>query len=83
MACGLPAVVTHNTGTKDYITDGKDGWIIESHSVDAICDVLQNAYDNDNEKGLYEMGLEARKTIEKWPWSRYEQQYVDFIRGLE
>lgn len=82
MACGLPVVVTHNTGTKDYITDGKDGWIIEPNSVDAICEVLQNAYDNDNEMGLYEMGLEARKTIEKWPWSRYEQQYIDFIKSI-
>jgi glycosyltransferase involved in cell wall biosynthesis len=82
MACGLPAVVTHNTGTKDYITDGKDGWIIESHNVDAICDVLQNAYDKSRTE-LNMMGLEARKTIEKWPWERYEQQYIDFIGDLE
>jgi len=81
MACGLPAVVTHNTGTKDYITDGKDGWVIDSHSVDAICDVLQYAYDNTIV--LSGMGQAARKTIEKWPWERYEQQYIDFIRGLE
>jgi|TARA_R110002020_G_scaffold12642_14_gene46285 glycosyltransferase involved in cell wall biosynthesis len=81
MACGLPAVVTHNTGTKDYITDGKDGWVIDSHSVDAICDVLQYAYDNT--VVLSGMGQAARKTIEKWPWERYEQQYIDFIRGLE
>ena len=79
MACGLPAIVTENTGTKDYITHGKDGFIIKPNDVNSICEVLEHLHGQD----LTKMGKEARKTIEKWPWERYEKQYIDFIGGLE
>ena len=81
MACGLPVIISENTGTKQYVTEGKDGWIIESNSVDAICDALQFAYDNT--VVLSGMGQEARKAIEKWPWERYETMYINFIAGME
>ena len=79
MACGLPAIVTENTGTKDYITHGEDGFIIKPNDVDSICEVLEHLHG----QNLTKMGKRARKTIEKWPWERYERHYIDFIRRLE
>jgi len=36
MRAGVPAVVTEDTGMKELITEGHDGWVIPTGSVDAI-----------------------------------------------
>ena len=78
MACGLPVIISENTGTKQHVTEGKDGFIIKPDSVDSICEVLEDLYTKDVSK----LGKRARKTVEKWPWERYEKTYIDFVKGL-
>jgi glycosyltransferase involved in cell wall biosynthesis len=78
MACGLPVIVSENTGTKQYITEGEDGFIIKPNNVDSICEVLEDLYTKDVSK----LGKSARKTIEKWPWERYETMYINFMTKL-
>ena len=78
MACGLPIVISENTGTKQYITEGEEGHIIKADSVDAICEVLESLHS----QNLTEMGKKSRHTIEKWPWERFEKGYIDFIESL-
>ena len=84
MACGIPAIVTESTGTKDYIKEGVNGYIIEPDSVDEICSVLQYLKDMHlNDRTMLESkGKAARMLIEDWPWKRYEDQYIEFIKGL-
>lgn len=78
MACGLPIVISENTGTKQYITEGEEGHIIKPDSVDAICEVLESLHT----QNLTKMGEKSRHTIEKWPWERFEKGYIDFIQSL-
>ena len=42
MACGVPVVVTEDTGMKEEIAPGKDGWIVPTGDVFSIVDILRN-----------------------------------------
>jgi len=81
MACGVPVIISENTGTKQYVTEGEDGFIIKSNDVDAICEKIQYCYDR-KANDLQKMGDKARKSIEEWPWERYETMYINFMTKL-
>ncbi len=40
MACGLPAIVTPNTGTNDWITSGQNGEVVPIRDVGALADAV-------------------------------------------
>jgi glycosyltransferase involved in cell wall biosynthesis len=42
MACGVPVVVTEDTGMKEEIVQGTNGWIVPTGDVFAIVDILRN-----------------------------------------
>ena len=42
MACGVPVVATEDTGMKEEITPGKNGWIVPTGDVFSIVDVLRS-----------------------------------------
>jgi glycosyltransferase involved in cell wall biosynthesis len=41
LACGVPVVVTEDTGMKEYVRDGVNGFVVPTGSVDAIVAALQ------------------------------------------
>lgn len=43
LACGVPVVATEDTGMKELITLGRNGWIVPTGDVAAIADALRNA----------------------------------------
>jgi glycosyltransferase involved in cell wall biosynthesis len=42
LACGVPVVVTEDTGMKEYVRDGVNGFVVPTGSVDAIVAALEN-----------------------------------------
>jgi len=82
MACNLPVIISESTGAKQYVTEGEDGFIIKANDVDAICEKIQYCYDR-KANDLQKMGDKARKSIEEWPWERYETMYINFMAGIE
>jgi len=46
MACGLPVIVTEDTGMKELITEGEDGFIVPTGDVGALVDRLEFLYDH-------------------------------------
>ena len=40
LACGIPVIVTEDTGMKEHVRDGRDGWIVPTGSVDALLERL-------------------------------------------
>jgi glycosyltransferase involved in cell wall biosynthesis len=42
LACGVPVVVTEDTGMKEYVRDGVNGFIVPTGSVDAIVAALRH-----------------------------------------
>jgi glycosyltransferase involved in cell wall biosynthesis len=41
IACGVPLIVSSNTGAKEYIREGENGWIVPTGDLDALTSRLQ------------------------------------------
>jgi glycosyltransferase involved in cell wall biosynthesis len=41
LACGVPVIVTEDTGMKEYVLDGKNGYILPTGDIDALVDQLR------------------------------------------
>lgn len=77
MACGLPVIVTENVGAKDIVIDGYNGFVIKAKDEEAIKEKIMYFYNN-REK-IEEIGLNARKTAEKYTWELYRENVVKAI----
>jgi starch synthase len=80
MACGIPTIVTVNTGASDIITDGVDGFVIPIRDVAAIEEKLEWGYSHPQE--LAEMGRAARRRAEELTWSLYRQRLASQVKDL-
>jgi hypothetical protein len=80
MACGVPVICTHNTGGADFITHGRDGYVVPIRDVEAMTKIL--------EQGLrapslfYEIGQMGRKLVEKMTWAHYRTLFDDAYQEL-
>ena len=76
MSCSIPVVTTHFC--KDAITDGKEGFIIESKNPHIIAEKIKYFYDNPNK--IVEMGNMARAKIEnKFTFDCVAKRIVNFV----
>lgn len=80
MACGIPTIVTVNTGASDIVTDGVDGFIIPIRDVAAIEEKLEWCYSHPQD--LAEMGRAARRKAEELTWGLYRQRLASQVRYL-
>jgi len=78
MACGLPVVVSANSGVSALITDRENGYILQSFA--DLPKILEDFYESGN-RGV--MGKNARKTAEEYTWERvaseHEQLYTEIV----
>lgn len=44
LACGVPVIALDNRGTREYMVDGKNGYVCRENSIDAFAEKLQNAF---------------------------------------
>jgi glycosyltransferase involved in cell wall biosynthesis len=44
LACGVPVIVTADTGMKEYVHDGHNGFVVDTGSVTALIDALDTLY---------------------------------------
>jgi glycosyltransferase involved in cell wall biosynthesis len=75
MAAGVPVLTTTNTGGPELITDGREGWCVPAHDVNALAERIEWAYKNRD--ALYEMGMMARQRAEQWTWADYRRKLTD------
>lgn len=77
MACGLPVVVTPDTGYEGVMTDGVEGFFVPPFDAAAIAEKLSLlAQDGELRQ---RMGRAARVLAETYTWARFEGL---FVRGL-
>jgi glycosyltransferase involved in cell wall biosynthesis len=84
MACGLPVIITPNTGGQELVTDGIEGFIVPARDPDAIASKLELL--RDDPKLRQEMGRRARMRIESgYSWrdygSRAIRNYEEVVRA--
>jgi glycosyltransferase involved in cell wall biosynthesis len=60
MSCGLPTIVTDQTGVKDAVIHGYNGYIVNSRNVQSIADYIRFLKNNDDARIV--MGPRARQS---------------------
>ena len=79
MACGLPVIITKNTGARDAI-NGAAGFIIDVDDKAALKEKILQLY---NDRSLLEiMGKAARIQAEKYTWQQYYQSVNSIVAKL-
>jgi len=80
MACGLPVVLSENTGGYDAITkDGEEGFVIPIKSVEAIKEKILYLYENQDI--CKEMGQKAKqRVISGFTWDDYGKRYINILK---
>lgn len=80
MACGLPLIVTTNTGGADLIgDDNKAGYIVPIRDIEQLKSRLLALYENQDQ--CYEMGQVAKARIASgFRWSDYGDRYAANIK---
>ncbi len=79
MACGLPVIVSENTGAKDAVTNDC-GFVIPIDDTDALANKVLYFYNNRTE--IERMGRAASKEAQKYTWDNYHKQVTDFINMI-
>lgn len=74
MACGLPVIISDNTGAKDVVEDGVNGFVTPTFSVDALKErILQIKSDEEMRRS---MAASARRTAENNTWLHYAKKLL-------
>jgi glycosyltransferase involved in cell wall biosynthesis len=76
MACGLPTIVTDQSGSAEWVREARAGWVIPAGRDVAISDVLDEAFAQRAKLG--EMGGRARRYVER----RADVRCFDAVEAL-
>lgn len=70
MACALPVLCTENTGGRDIVRDGVDGFIVPIRDIEALKEKILLLYMNRDQARL--MGEQAKKRVQEMgSWAHY------------
>ncbi len=79
LACGLPVIVTPNTGALEFVRDGTEGFVVPICRPDAIADRLQMLHDN--REMLATMSRNALETAAKKSWESYRANLAETVKA--
>ncbi len=80
MSCGVPMIVTSNSGGADIISDNDNGFIVPIRSPEKIKEKIEFLYHHPAEQSR--MGLRAEETShEGYAWDDYGSRYMSFLEG--
>jgi len=74
MASGRPVIVSENTGSKDAVDEGVNGFVVPIRSPEAIAEKL--AWLHGHPAECAQMGCHARRRAEELPWERHGESLV-------
>lgn len=77
MSCGLPCIVSENSGANDAIREGENGFVVKTHSVEEITEKL--LWCCDNKEKLSEMGQKATETAMEFTWESYAERVTTIL----
>lgn len=79
-ACGLPVIISENTGVMDEIQDGVNGFVVPVQSVTSLKSRIE--YFINHPEKIESMGREARKMAEQNTWSKYYDYTAEIIKNV-
>lgn len=80
MACGVPVIVTENSGSQEVVREGKDGYIIKIREAEAITNYLNIFYHNPELRN--QMGMSAYIQSRHFTWERYARGLLDVYNNV-
>lgn len=80
MACGIPVIVSRNTGASDAFEHGKEGFVVPIRDSAAILEYLELLRGNAGLAG--EMGARAAVRAREMNWARYGREAVRYYREI-
>ena len=78
MSQGTPVITTERTAGPDLIEHGRNGWLIEAGSTEAIKETLEELLYKP--ESIAEAGREAAETASRRPWEVYGREVTDAIK---
>jgi glycosyltransferase involved in cell wall biosynthesis len=81
MACGLPLIITTNTGGADLVREGREGFILPIRDVAALKEKILYCYENPEE--ARRMGEAARERVRTgFTWADYGDKMMACYRRI-
>lgn len=80
-SCGLPLIVSENSGVNDAMTEGKEGFVIPIQSTQAIIEKMNWFIQNPN--CIETMGQAARKMALQYTWDSYYSRMGKIFEEIE
>jgi len=78
LACGLPLLATDTGGTRELVTDNKNGFIVKMKDFNDLAEKIEKFL---LDRSLEEkMGKESRLLAEKLSWETVAKEYTDLYR---
>jgi len=77
MSQGTPVITTERTAGPDIIDHGRNGWIVEAGSTNALQSAIE--YLLDRPYMIKEAGLAARETAKNRPWEVYGHEVAQAL----
>lgn len=75
MSAGLPVIISENTGARELVRNGVDGFVVPVRNAIAICDKLKWLYENRELTRM--MGKQAMDRVREYSWDRYQVALMD------
>ena len=80
MACGLPCIVTKNSGVSDAINEGKNGYEIDVQNIMAIKEKIE--WFIKNKDAIVTMGNHAIESAKIYTWENYNYNLIKIIDSI-
>lgn len=81
MACGVPVILTENTGCSELVTHGKEGFIVPIRSPEQIAHYIEKLYlDRDLQAEMSQHAFSKSKTT--FGWESYSKKIIDIYNIL-
>ena len=78
MASGVAIVASNVAGNRDLVKDGRNGFLVEPMSDDALTDAISRLVDD--VAGVRRMGADSRTMAEAMTWRKVAAAYVDIYK---
>ncbi len=78
MACGLPIIITPNTGGEDLVEEGKTGFLVSVRAPEKLAEKI--SWFADNRRLIPEMGLAAHNKAVKYTWDGYAERILTALK---
>ena len=76
LSCGLPIIVTPNTGGEDLVLEGKTGYMVPIRSPEKIKEAISSMMANwKNREDIQKL---CQKKAREYTWQNYAQNIIDF-----